>query len=80
MAKDKINEATTVASSRSRGGKFDKDKTKQQQGTAQNEFTDMIKKMFSVIDAQLEIEPQGIRINANTLNNIIDKKDKKKMN
>jgi len=35
MAKDKINEATTVASSRSRGGKFDKDKTKQQQGTAQ---------------------------------------------
>jgi hypothetical protein len=76
----KKSEATTVASSRSRGGKFDKDKTKQQQGTAQNEFTDMIKKMFSVIDAQLEIEPQGIRINANTLNNIIDKKDKKKMN
>ncbi len=35
MATDKINEATTVASSRSRGGKFDKDKTKQQQGTAQ---------------------------------------------
>ena len=76
----KKSEATTVTSSRSRGGKFDKDKTKQQQGTAQNEFTDMIKKMFSVIDAQLEIEPQGIRINANTLNNIIDKKDKKKMN
>jgi len=40
MAKDKINEATTVASStvassRSRGGKKKQDKTKQQQGTAQ---------------------------------------------
>ena len=35
MANNKINEATVVASSRSRGGKFDKDKTKQQQGTAQ---------------------------------------------
>ena len=40
----------------------------------------MIKKMFSVIDKQLDIEPQGIRINANTLNNIIDKKNKKKIN
>jgi len=80
MAKDKINEATAVASSRSRGGKFDKDKTKQSGQQAQDEFTNMIKKMFNVIDAQLKIEPQGIRINANTLNNIIDKKDKKKMN
>ena len=39
MAKDKINEATTVASSRSRGGKFDKDKTKQQQGVAREKFS-----------------------------------------
>ena len=44
MAKDKINEATTVASSRSRGGKFDKDKTKQQHGTAQEE------KIISIIN------------------------------
>jgi hypothetical protein len=36
--------------------------------------------MFSVIDKQLDVEPQGIRINANTLNNIIDKKNKKKLN
>jgi hypothetical protein len=42
MAKDKINEATTVASSRSRGGKFDKDKTKQQQGTAQGDMPEYI--------------------------------------
>jgi len=75
MAKDKINEATTVASSRSRGGKFDKDKTKQSGQQAQDEFTNMIKKMFSTIEAQLEVEP-----NANTINNIINKKDKKKMN
>jgi hypothetical protein len=34
MAKDKINEATTVASSRSRGGNKKEDKTKQQHGTA----------------------------------------------
>ena len=75
MAKDKINEATTVASSRSRGGKFDKDKTKQSGQQAQDDFTNMIKKMFNIIEAQLEVEP-----NANTINNIINKKDKKKMN
>ena len=45
MANNKINEATVVASSRSRGGKFDKDKTKQQQGTAQEQlFTKKNKK------------------------------------
>jgi hypothetical protein len=37
MAKDKINEATTVASSRSRGGNKKDNKTKQQQGTAREE-------------------------------------------
>ena len=51
MAKDKINEATTVASSRSRGGKFDKDKTKQQQGTAQEQlFTEKIKRLFNMLE------------------------------
>ncbi len=51
MAKDKINEATTVASSRSRGGKFDKDKTKQQQGTAQEHlFTEKIKRLFNMLE------------------------------
>ncbi len=43
MAKDKINEATTVASSRSRGGKFDKDKTKQQQGVVEVDNLNIIK-------------------------------------
>ena len=51
MAKDKINEATTVASSRSRGGKFDKDKVKQQQGTAQEHlFTEKIKRLFNLLE------------------------------
>jgi hypothetical protein len=51
MAKDKINEATTVASSRSRGGKFDKDKTKQQQGTVQEQlFTEKIKRLFNMLE------------------------------
>lgn len=51
MATNKINEATTVASSRSRGGKFDKDKTKQQQGTAQEQlFTEKIKRLFNMLE------------------------------
>lgn len=51
MAKDKINEATAVASSRSRGGKFDKDKTKQQHGTAQEQlFTEKIKRLFNMLE------------------------------
>jgi len=75
MAKDKINEATTVASSRSRGGKFDKDKTKQSGQQAQDDFTNMMKKMFNTIEAQLEVEP-----NVNTIIDRLNKKDKKKMN
>ena len=40
-----------VASSRSRGGKFDKDKTKQQQGTAQEHlFTEKIKRLFNLLE------------------------------
>jgi len=75
MAKDKINEATNVASPRSRGGKFDKDKTKQSGQQTQDDFTKMLKEMMNIIEGQLEVEP-----NANTINNIINKKDKKKMN
>ena len=41
----------------------------------QQEFVNMIDKMFSRINAQLEVEP-----NADTINNIINKKDKKKLN
>ena len=79
MPKEK-KRGDTVASSRSRLGN-EKDNTKIPPGRqAQDEFTNMIKKMFSIIDAQLDIEPKGIRLNANTLNNIINKKDKKKLN
>ena len=51
MAKDKINEATDVASSRSRCGKFDKDKTKQHLGTAREKlFTKKIKRLFNMLE------------------------------
>ena len=51
MAKDKINEATVVASSRSRGGKKKQDKTKQQLGTAREKlFTEKIKRLFNLLE------------------------------
>ena len=68
----------TVASSRSSSRLEKKNKKTGEQH--QQEFTRMITKMFNVIDAQLNIEPKGIRINADTLSNIIDKKNKKKLN
>ena len=64
-----------VASPRSRKGKNKavlKSKTGRQ---AQTEFVDMINKMFNTINAQIEVEP-----NVNTIDNIINKKDKKKIN
>ena len=67
MPKDKKVEATNVASPRSR-------KAGQQ---AQDEFTKqltgLVKNLENVM--QLEIEP-----NVDTINNIINKKDKKKLN
>ena len=69
MSKDKIKnvEATDVASPRSR-------KSGQQ---AQDEFTESITRLVKNLEKviQLEVEP-----NVNTLNNIINKKDKKKLN
>ncbi len=51
MAKDKINEATTVASSRSRGGNKKDNKTKQQHGTARELlFTQKIKRLFNMLE------------------------------
>ena len=64
-----------VASSRSR---LEKDKviSKLKPGaTHQQMFTEMITKMFKSINAQIEVEP-----NADTLNNMLNKKDKKKLN
>ena len=42
---------------------------------AQAEFENVIKKMFNKINVQLKVEPS-----ADTINNIINKKDKKKLN
>ena len=46
----------------------------------QREFTKMIKKMFNEIDAQLEVEPKGVKITPETIIGMINKKDKKKLN
>jgi|TARA_R100000030_G_scaffold92819_1_gene78602 hypothetical protein len=75
MPNNKKVEATSVASPRSRKGNEKtvfKSKTGRQ---AQTEFVEMINKMFNTINAQIEVEP-----NANTIDNIINKKDKKKLN
>ena len=69
-----------ITSSRSREATDENDKNKRTGQQAQDDFTNMIRNMFNVIDAQLSIEPKGIRINADTLSNIIDKKNKKKLN
>ena len=73
MPKD-IKRGDIVASSRSRVKKKLVVKLNKAGEQHQREFTKMIKEMFNVIDAQLEVEPKGIRINDDTLNNIIDKK------
>jgi|TARA_B100001939_G_scaffold47309_1_gene36793 tellurite resistance protein len=74
------SEATGVASPRSRSEKG-KAFTKLKPGEAhQREFTKMIKKLFTEIDAQLEVEPKGVRITPETITNMINKKDKKKLN
>ena len=41
----------------------------------QQEFTQFIKKMLGSLNAQLEVEP-----NADRLNSLLEKKDKKKLN
>ena len=57
MAKDKINEATTVASSRSRGGNKKDNKTKQQQGVArENDFINfLINQLGDIEDVSISI-------------------------
>ena len=75
MPKNKKVEATDVASPRSR---LEKDKAvpKLKPGQAhQDNFLKLIQKMFNTVNAQIEVEP-----NVNTIDNIINKKDKKKLN
>ena len=57
MAKNKINEATTVASSRSRGGNKKDNKTKQHLGTArENDFLNaLINKIGDVENVSISI-------------------------
>ena len=57
MVKKKYNEATTVASSRSRLGKKGKVKPIKTGADHQREFTNLIKKLFINIDGKLEGEP-----------------------
>ena len=75
MPKDRKVEATNVASPRSRLGK-DKAVSKLKAGQAhQDEFLKLIQKMFNITNAQIEVEP-----NVDTINNLLNKKDKKKLN
>jgi hypothetical protein len=61
--------------SRSRLGKKGNNKPIKAGASAQREFVDMITKMFNTKDMKIEVEP-----NVDTINNIINKKDKKKLN
>ena len=74
MAQDR-KRGDIVASPRSRLEKEKKDKPIKTGADAQQEFVDMIDKLFSTINAQLEVEP-----NVNTLIDRLNKKDKKKLN
>ena len=74
------SQATSVASPRSRAEKK-KTITKLKAGEAhQQDFTKMIEKLFGEIDAQLEVEPKGVKITPETIIGMINKKDKKKLN
>ena len=63
-----------VASPRS-SSRVGKEKTNKKGEQRQQEFTQFIKKMLGGLDAQLEVEP-----NADRLNSLLEKKDKKKLN
>ena len=63
-----------VASPRS-SSRVCKEKTIKKGEQRQQEFTQFIKKMLGGLDAQLEVEP-----NADRLNSLLEKKDKKKLN
>ena len=74
------NEATSVASPRSSSRKLNGNKKVKAGEQHQREFTKMIDRLFGEIDAQLEVEPKGVRITPKTIINMINKKDKKKLN
>ena len=74
MAQDR-KRGDNVASPRSRLEKEKKDKPIKTGADAQQEFTEQIQKLFSTINAQLEVEP-----NVNSIIDRLNKKDKKKLN
>ena len=74
MAQDR-KRGDKVAPPRSRLEKEKKDKPIKTGADAQQEFTDAIEKLFSTINAQLEVEP-----NVNSIIDRLNKKDKKKLN
>ena len=74
MAQDR-KRGDNVASPRSRLEKEKKDKPIKTGADHQREFVEKIEKLFSTINAQLEVEP-----NADRINSLLDKKDKKKLN
>ena len=74
MAQDR-KRGDNVASPRSRLEKEKKDKPIKTGADAQQEFTEQIEKLFSTINAQLEVEP-----NVNSIIDRLNKKDKKKLN
>jgi tellurite resistance protein len=74
------SEATSVASPRSSSRKLNSNKQVKMGEQYQREFTKMIDKLFGEIDAQLEVEPKGVRITPKTIINMLNKKDKKKLN
>ena len=74
MAQDR-KRGDNVASPRSRLEKEKKDKPIKTGADAQQDFTNAIEKLFSTINAQLEVEP-----NVNSIIDRLNKKDKKKLN
>ena len=75
MSSQDKKRADNVGSSRSRLAN-DKDKTKLKAGERhQQEFTKFMKALLKGIETQLEVEP-----NADTISNMLNKKDKKKLN
>ena len=75
MASKKKNEATLVASSRSREATDENDKNKKTGQQAQNDFTKLFQIMCNKAGLNIVSEPD-----VDTFNNIFNKKNKKKLN
>ena len=72
---DSYNKRGDIVASPRSSSRVGKEKTNKKGEQRQQEFTQFIKKMLGSLDAQLEVEP-----NADRLNSLLEKKDKKKLN